>query len=134
MTEEQVAACIGKGASPKPHKYGAKRLFRNGRQYDSTAEGDRHEELKLLEQAGEIAELEHHPKRIELCCADYTPDFRYVERGRVVFEDVKGAEDRVFNRNCRAWRKMGPGVLRVVKRSGRRGSFVVTKEIAGGKA
>ena len=74
--------------------------------FDSIAESKRYKELKLLERAGEIKDLELQPhfllqegfkkngktyRKIE-----YIADFQYIENGKVVIEDVKGKETEVF--------------------------------------
>lgn len=62
----------------------------------------RYAELKMLERAGEISELELQP-RFELCPATkhgraifYVADFRYRENGEVIVEDVKGHKTEVY--------------------------------------
>lgn len=84
----------------KRNKFNAKRRSYNGHTFASTRELNRYKELLLLEQAGEISNLELQPKyeviprqvkadgSVERA-APYTADFRYVEDGRVVVEDVK---------------------------------------------
>ena len=74
--------------------------------FDSIAESRRYKELKLLERAGQIKELELQPhfllqeafkkngktfRKIE-----YIADFKYIENGKVVIEDVKGKETEMF--------------------------------------
>ena len=74
--------------------------------FDSIAESKRYKELKLLEKAGIIKELELQPhfllqeafrkngkayRKIE-----YIADFQYIENGKIVIEDVKGKETEVF--------------------------------------
>ena len=74
-------------------KYGNHKTTINGIQYDSKKEAARHAELKLLERAGQITELTLQPVyRIEIngnLICKYIGDFRYVENGNVVVEDVK---------------------------------------------
>ena len=100
-------------------KYGNKKIVIDGIQFDSTKEGRRYCELKLLLRAGQIAELElqkvfelipaqyetferygktgkrlQDGKRcIEKSCV-YKADFAYKDKdGRQVVEDVKGYRD-----------------------------------------
>jgi len=79
-------------------KYNARRTVVDGITFDSRAEARRYGELRLLERAGEIADLRVHP-RYEILPKEgkerarhYTPDFQYREGGRVVVEDVKGGK------------------------------------------
>jgi len=82
-------------------KYGAKKTQVDGITFDSRAEAARFLELKALERAGQITNLELQPK-FELAPAvklggrtkpalRYIADFRYIDHlGNVVVEDVKG--------------------------------------------
>ncbi len=80
------------------NKYGAKRVGA----YDSKKEARRAQELALLQQAGLIAGLEHHPvfsidvAGIHIC--RYEADFRYQDKesGRVIIEDVKGMRTEIY--------------------------------------
>lgn len=74
--------------------------------FDSIAESRRYKELALLERAGQISELELQPKFLlqdgfkkngkTYRAIYYIADFRYVENGKVIVEDVKGKETEVF--------------------------------------
>lgn len=73
-----------------------------GRKFDSKGERRRGELLHLLEQSGNISNLEYQPKFI-LCESDpvthkpvtYTADFRYIDmNGNTVIEDYKGCLTR----------------------------------------
>jgi hypothetical protein len=75
----------------------------DGRVFDSTAERDRYAELSMLERAGKIAKLELQPrfeiipKTVEGTRAHhYTADFRYIENGVYVIEDVKGVKTKDY--------------------------------------
>lgn len=95
-------------------KYGAKPTVVDGFRFDSTKEARRYSELRLLEKAGLIRDLEMQPRFpidvVQLWCDGrwtwavgkasppaivqcgvYTADFRYVdvERDAVVIEDTK---------------------------------------------
>lgn len=96
------------GAAVKERKkgrrnlYGARRIEIDGIQFDSEAEGKRYAQLKLMERAGEISNLEVHPS-FDLIPEQkvggkkerpvrYVADFRYQEKsGENVVEDVKCA-------------------------------------------
>ena len=79
------------------NKFGAVKVKLDGHTFDSKAEAKRYGELKLLERAGKITDLEVHPKYDlvlnGVLIATYKPDFRYydaVHRDPLV-EDVKSA-------------------------------------------
>jgi len=81
----------------------------DGHCFDSMAERDRYEELRLLARAGEISNLELQPKfeivpryrynGSVVTARVYKADFAYNERGnpRRVVEDVKGAKTATFS-------------------------------------
>lgn len=76
-------------------KYGNRKVEIDGIKFDSAKEGRRYTELRLLERAGQIKDLElqkRFPIRVndELVCA-YVADFVYREAhsGQQVVEDVK---------------------------------------------
>lgn len=67
----------------------------DGERFDSKSEARRYGELRLLERAGEIRELELHPQFSLVVngrkVATYEADFAYSRQdGRRVVEDVKG--------------------------------------------
>lgn len=118
---------------PKKNKYGAKKagsLLFSGRMFDSKAERDRAEYLKIMEDDGEIQDLELQPQtsltRAEI---GYKPDFVYTENGVRIYEDVKGVETEGFRIKARLWKKYGPGPLRITKRKGTNKPFIITKTI-----
>lgn len=90
----------------KVSKYGAKKITIDGITFDSLKEGNRYQELKLLQRTGVITDLELQPKfllqdkfkyrgkterKIE-----YKADFKYKENGKIVVEDVKGFKTDVY--------------------------------------
>lgn len=86
------------------HKYGAKPTVVDNIRFASKAEAKRYGELKVLERAGEIRELELQP-RYDLSAwgqkiARYIADFRYKDRRdnfrNWVVEDVKGVKTPVY--------------------------------------
>ena len=77
-------------------KYGAIPVVINGIRFMSKSEGKRYWDLFLREKAGEISSLELQPKFKFPCGIFYKADFRYVENGKVVVEDVKGFQTPVF--------------------------------------
>jgi hypothetical protein len=90
----------------RKNKYGAKRTVAHGITFDSKAEADRYCELRLLERAGEITDLECQPQfalTIEgVDCGKYIADFGYfsrptnTKRGEHIIEDCKGVRTAVY--------------------------------------
>lgn len=89
-------------------KYNAKKTVVDGIEFDSLREADRYCELKLLEKANEIRNLELQPRfllqqkfkdkqgnthrKIE-----YVADFLYIDKdGKAIVEDVKGVLTDVY--------------------------------------
>lgn len=74
-------------------KYRNKKITINGVTYDSKKEAARHAELLLLERGGVISNLELQPvfpiKINGMLVCKYIGDFRYVENGQTIVEDVK---------------------------------------------
>lgn len=87
-----------KAEEKKKHKYGAKPTMVGDIRFDSKAEAKRYEQLKLMEKAGLIVNLELQPKfdfvvnGMKLPRTWYKADFRYVDvkTDDVIVEDVKG--------------------------------------------
>ena len=96
------------GKESQKSKYRSTKVQINGHTFDSVKEGNRYLELRLLEQAGEIEDLELQPEfvlqegfidRTRLCHRPiiYRADFQYREKnGGVVVEDVKGMKTEVY--------------------------------------
>lgn len=76
------------------NKFHARKTEVDGFVFDSRAEANRYLQLKLLECAGEIENLQMQVKYdltvngVKVC--DYVADYRYIENGEVKVEDVKG--------------------------------------------
>ncbi len=84
-------------------KYNNRMTVVDGVTFDSIREACRWQELRLMEKAGEILELERQvsyeliPKQKGERSVSYIADFRYKERdGKVVVEDAKGMRTPVF--------------------------------------
>lgn len=82
---------------PKKSKYGAVKTEVDGIMFDSKREASRYQELRLLEQAGEIANLRLQvpyilfPKNEHGRALKYIADFVYNDdTGALVVEDAKG--------------------------------------------
>jgi hypothetical protein len=91
---------------PRGNKYGAKRTQVDGHIFDSKKEAQRYQQLKLMQQATQIADLELQPAfplhvmrlyrqaPLEIRVATvgtFTADFRYTDlrSGEITVEDVK---------------------------------------------
>lgn len=80
--------------SKKPSKYKNKKTIADGITFDSIKEAKRYQELKLLERAGEIRQLELQPafkiehNGVKICT--YKGDFAYFTDKCRVVEDCKG--------------------------------------------
>lgn len=106
------------------NKYHNKITHVDGFRFDSKAEANRWLELKLLQRAGEIADLERQ-KRFKLQDAfiawngekilaiTYVADFVYTDRrtGKTVIEDVKGKKTEVYNIKKKLLLKKYPNIV-----------------------
>lgn len=86
----------------RPSKFGAVKTTVDGIEFDSKAEAKRYSELKLLERAGKIKNLERQPRYdLEVNGVKigfYKADFRYWDQAssQQIVEDVKGMRTPVF--------------------------------------
>ncbi len=74
--------------------------------FQSKKEGNRYQELKLLERAGEISDLRLQVKyelqpsfKIDgktIKAINYIADFVYEEKGKIIVEDVKGIFTNIY--------------------------------------
>lgn len=102
-------------------KYGAKKAPYNGATYDSKAEAERAKELDYLLQIGQIRGWTRQVT-FHLGCSEnvYRADFLVFEcNGGVHAEDVKGARTPKFNRDVKLWKRYGPCVLVILRKSGK---------------
>lgn len=88
-------------------KYGNRKVTADGQTFDSRKEYRRFCELRLLEKAGEVADLRRQV-RFELLPAQridgkvversvtYIADFTYTENGQTVVEDTKGVRTKEY--------------------------------------
>ena len=86
--------------------------------FDSVKEAKRYKELKLLERAGEISNLELQPRFLlqdsfkkngrTYRKIEYIADFKYIEKGRTIVEDVKGLQTDVFKIKHKLFEKIYP--------------------------
>lgn len=94
--------------------------------FDSVRESQRYKELKLLERAGEISNLELQPRFLlqdsfkkngrTFRKIEYVADFKYIENGKTIVEDVKGMQTDVFKLKHKIFEKVYPDLeLRIIK-------------------
>ncbi len=105
----------------KGNKYGAQTCYSEicQRGFDSKAERSRGEQLRMMEMAGEIYDLEYQPKYVlnEKPKAVYTADFRYHDRcsNELIVEDVKGVTTEAARLRI-IWLKQLTGIeVKVIK-------------------
>lgn len=87
-------------------KYRALKTTVGGITFDSSLEAKRYTQLKILETAGTIKNLQIQPKfRLmdsfkydgrTIRAIDYIADFMYEENGKVIVEDVKGIRTKDY--------------------------------------
>ncbi len=107
----------------RTHKYNAKKIKLDGFTFDSMMEAKRYGELKLMEQAGRIRDLEVHPKRSilvrDVLVCKVILDFRYLCKLGWVYEDVKGL-DNALSRLKRKMVEAQCGIkVTLIKKGGR---------------
>jgi len=107
---------------PKKHKYNAKKIIIDGIEFDSKKEAKRYQELKMLEKAGKIKDLQLQPVFLlqegfyyqgkAIRQITYRADFEYVdEKGNRVVEDVKGFKTDVYKLKKKLFLKKNPDVI-----------------------
>lgn len=88
-------------------KYGNRKITVNGITFDSLREYARWQELKWLQRAGHITDLERQVKyelipaqringKLVERAVSYIADFVYKEKGQTVVEDAKGAKTKEY--------------------------------------
>lgn len=108
------------------NKYRNKKVIVDGKEFDSKKEGNRYKELKLLERAGTITDLELQPRFLlqdsfkkngrTFRKIEYIADFQYIENGKTIVEDVKGIQTDVFKLKHKIFEKVYPDLeLRIIK-------------------
>jgi hypothetical protein len=84
----------------KRSKYGNKKITLDGLKFDSKAEGNRYLVLKDKLTHNEISNLEMQPmfpvhiNGKQVC--KYFADFKYIQKGETIIEDVKGARTAIY--------------------------------------
>lgn len=108
------------------NKYRNKKVIVDEKEFDSKREGNRYKELKLLERAGEIKDLELQPRFLlqdsfkkngrTFRKIEYVADFKYIENGKTIVEDVKGIQTDVFKLKHKIFEKVYPDLeLRIIR-------------------
>ena len=108
------------------NKYRNKKVIVDEKEFDSKREGNRYKELKLLERAGEIKDLELQPRFLlqdsfkkngrTFRKIEYVADFKYIENGKTIVEDVKGMQTDVFKLKHKIFEKVYPDLeLRIIR-------------------
>lgn len=99
-------------------KYGAKKVVIDGITFDSTKEGGRYLELKMLERAGLITELELQvPYELNpggTHSLKYIADFRYRDgiTGQLIVEDTKGYKAKEYLKKRKLMREVHGIIIR----------------------
>lgn len=114
------------------NKFGAKKTVIDGETFDSKAESNRWAELRRMEKAGLISNLERQP-RFNLKCGDrpilldsgrqafYKADFAYWNGSERVIEDVKGVATPEYKLKRAIVHAMFPAVRITEIRKSKRG-------------
>ena len=108
------------------NKYRNKKVIVDEKEFDSKREGNRYKELKLLERAGKIKDLELQPRFLlqdsfkkngrTFRKIEYVADFKYIENGKTIVEDVKGMQTDVFKLKHKLFEKKYPDLeLKIIK-------------------
>lgn len=87
-------------------KYNNQPVWIDGIKFDSGVEGQRYRQLKMMQDVGLISGLTLQPKVTlipsfkhkgkTIRAVTYSADFKYLEDGHEVWEDVKGVETEAF--------------------------------------
>lgn len=108
------------------NKYKNTKIVVDNIKFDSVLEANRYKELKLLERAGEISNLELQPRFLlqdsfkkngrTFRKIEYVADFKYIENGKTIVEDVKGIQTDVFKLKYKIFEKVYPDLtLKIIK-------------------
>lgn len=131
--QDKAASKLELVKQPKKSKYNNRKIKIDGRTFDSLAEAARYQELRLLVKTGAIRKLECQPEYTLVPsfkdddgkterAVKYKADFRYIEKGRTVVEDVKGVQTREFRIKWKLlkYQHRGSGIVfRIVEKAGK---------------
>ena len=92
----------------KEHKFRARQTIVDGHKFPSEKEARRYIELRLLERAGQITELDIQPRFDLIAGISYVADFRYKEGDKVVIEDTKGYQTPEFRLKLKLFKHFYP--------------------------
>ncbi|HHX37878.1 MAG TPA: DUF1064 domain-containing protein [Clostridiaceae bacterium] len=100
------------------NKYNNVKTVVDGIKFDSKAEAERYQELKLLKIAGEIQGFGLQPSFVLPGGIRYRPDFIVCDSdGEIWVEDVKGVETQAFRIKKKQWDALYSWLpLKVIKR------------------
>ena len=99
--------------TPPKNKYRNEKVFADGQTFDSKKEYYRYCDLKLLEQAGLVSDIQRQvkfeliPKQEGERAVTYVADFVYTDNnGKKVVEDTKGVRTKeyIIKRKLMLWR------------------------------
>ena len=107
------------------NKYRNKKIIVDNIKFDSILEARRYNELKLLLKAGKIQDLKLQPRFLlqeafkkngkTYRKIEYVADFKYIEDGKTIVEDVKGLQTDVFKIKHKLFEKKYPELeLRII--------------------
>lgn len=108
------------------NKYRNRKIVVDNIKFDSILEANRYQELKLLQRAKQISNLELQPRFLlqdsfkkngrAFRKIEYVADFQYIENGKTIVEDVKGMQTDVFKLKHKIFEKVYPDLeLRIIK-------------------
>ena len=124
----------------KPAKFHNTKTLLDGILFDSKVESERYADLMLLQMGKVIRNLELQPRYLlqeeyvdgggkKIREIEYVADFRYIERGVIVVEDVKSvftAKDKMFRIKAKLLKKLYPDIdFRIVVKE--KDSFEILK-------
>ena len=106
LNEKQYRELFSKSLDYKINKYKNKKITIDNITFDSKKESLRYQQLKLLERAGVISNLELQKKYIlqdkfelngkKYREISYVADFVYIQDGKTIVEDTKGFRTEVY--------------------------------------
>jgi len=106
MSQETLNRLINNSITTKQNKYHNKKVIVDDIKFDSKKEANRYNQLKLLEKAGLIKNLQRQVKYElqpsfkyndkTIRAINYIADFVYEKNGELIVEDVKGIRTDVY--------------------------------------
>lgn len=106
ISQETLNRLLNNSINAKQNKYHNKKIMVDDIKFDSKKEARRYNELKLLEKAGIIKNLQRQVKfelqpsfkynNKTIRAINYIADFVYKKNGELIVEDVKGIRTDVY--------------------------------------